>query len=139
MTKSKHNITDSFELAFLLGFLVLAIDFINSSFIMIYFRLKADRQQRDYGSSSSFTRFMTRAAIVMHYTIRFFMGIVVFYQVAIVHSKQGDYCVKKLGVLKQEAHWLDILIVLQGIKSVLFTIWEFQSIDAQKDEETFQN
>jgi len=79
---------------------------------------------------------MVRLFITISYTIRFFTSFVVFFQITTVHSKKGDYCVKNLGVLKTEAFWLDSLIILQGIKSVMFTIWEFQSIDAQNPQET---
>ena len=40
LSLSGHNITDNFYHAFLLGFIVLAIDFFNSSFLSIYLHLK---------------------------------------------------------------------------------------------------
>ena len=40
LTKSSNNITDSFHLAFMLGFVVLLLDFINSGILIIYFRFR---------------------------------------------------------------------------------------------------
>jgi len=49
LTKFDHNITDIFNLAFALGFLILLGDFTNSAFLSIYFRYMIQKEVRTNG------------------------------------------------------------------------------------------
>ena len=99
MTKSGRNITDRFELAFLLGFIILTADFINSAFLAIFYRYKAQSEEREFGTASSFTRWMTKVTITSEYALRLLMSICAVFQYTVVHSKFGDYCVRQSGLL----------------------------------------
>jgi len=49
LSKSGRNITDGFELAFIIGLFVLLGDFINSNVLEILFRFKQEREEREFG------------------------------------------------------------------------------------------
>ena len=135
LTRGGRNITDNFELAFLLGFIILAADFINSSFMTIYYRYKVQQEERYYSFASSFTQWMQKGTITSEYGFRITMTIIAIYQFTVVHSKFGTYCVSQLGVLNLEGRWIYALIAIHFIKCALLTIWEFTSIYAAKDYE----
>lgn len=58
LTKSETNITDRFELSFLLGFIILIVDFVNAGMLNVYFRFKTEKDQIQFGQIGNFTKWM---------------------------------------------------------------------------------
>lgn len=79
LSSEQSDITDMFKLAFLLGLIILSIDFINSTLFSIYFRCKAQKEERESGLITSFTRTMGRTTITLEYDFRIMIGIVSVY------------------------------------------------------------
>ena len=55
LAKSKHNITEKFLLAFLLGLIVLVCEFVTTGLLSVCLRLRAETEERMWKSLSPYT------------------------------------------------------------------------------------
>ena len=134
LTRSGTNITDGFEMAFLLGLFVLVGDFINSNIISILFRFKKQHEQRKFGISLKFTSRMTETTAYFEWGYRLMTVIISILQLQTTHSRLGDYCVNQLGVLGLEGRWMNTIITFQSVKVLLFSFWQYNSYNSSNDE-----
>ena len=80
---------------------------------------------------------MNNATITAEYLIRFFICLISVYQILVVHSEHGNFCVHYLGTLRPEARWFHAIVIISGFKNVLFLVWECTSIYAKKESEGY--
>ena len=76
-----------------------------------------------------------KTTIGIEYLIRILMCFTSAFQMVIVHSKHGNFCVNYLGVLKPEASWIHAIAIISGFKNIVFLGWECFSIYAKKEED----
>ena len=94
LSGTSKNITDQFELAFLLGFIVVIVDFVNSGMLTVYFRFKIEKDMRQFGQTGIFTKWMAEITSYIDITTRVFTLFLCIHQLIVLYSKTGDYCVK---------------------------------------------
>ena len=70
LTKRGTNITDGFEVAFILGLFVQAGEFLNSNVLAILFRFKKQHEERRCGVTSTFTQRMNEASAIFEWGYR---------------------------------------------------------------------
>lgn len=124
LTKSGQNITLRFELSFKLGLIVIFLDSLNSSVVEIYLRSRVQFEERDFhnGTSSSTMR-RAMISIVIGWVLKCAILAISSFQVLVLRSNYGQYCINSLGVLGLEAQWMYALVSMQTFKVVVFTVW----------------
>ena len=50
-------------------------------------------------------------------------------QMLVKNSHQGMYCTHTTRLLRLESEWLSILIYMQVLKVVLFTVWQIKIVE----------
>ena len=80
---------------------------------------------------------MYKTTVGVEYLIRILMCFTSAFQMLIVHSKHGNFCVNYLSVLKPEASWIHAIVVISGSKNIMFLGWECLSIYAKKEEDQY--
>jgi len=114
-----------------------AIDFINASFLVFYYRFKSQRELKLYGFTCQFTAQMQKTTVGIEYFMRFLLTLTCAYQMFVVHSKSGRYCAYQMGALRLEAQWFHCLVGLNAFKNIILMTWECTSIYARKESEGY--
>ena len=70
LTKGGTNITDGFEIAFILGLFVQIGDFVNSNVLAILFRFKKQHEEARFGVAASFTQRMNETSLIFEWGYR---------------------------------------------------------------------
>ena len=115
-----QNYTFQFELSYGIGFLVIAAETININVLGIYFRYKVKREQRATGVINRRTLLLqTLVDYCRWFSILLVLG-VTFMQAHLIGSKHGKSCMKEGGPLFEQGTQLNLMIILQLLKTVLF-------------------
>ena len=124
LSQSSRNITDTFELSFLLGLVISIIDLLNTNLIEIIFSFKVESEEVNYGRSGNFSVSVLKWTGMIEKILRALLIPICYFQYMTVYSKFGDYCVTQLGVLELEGRFLLGMVIFQLGKALIFTLVE---------------
>ena len=123
MTATGQNVTKGFEFAFKLGFFATAADFINAAFFEFYIRQRNHMEVVNYGYVTAAQLTMETIYAVMEWVFRGLFLLVSLFQLLIMVSATGKYCIHEVGLLESEGRWLFWLIIVQVCKLVFLSSW----------------
>ena len=133
LSQSGRNITDTFELCFLLGLIISIADLLNSNLIEIIFSFKAESEEVNYGRTGNYSVSLLKCTGTIEHILRGLLIPICYFQYLTVHSKFGNYCVNELGVLEIEGRFLLGMVTLQLAKALILTgIEAYRTTKAQR-------
>ena len=108
MTSAGKNISDEYELAFKLGFLINVIDGVNTSCVNMHYRFRVHYELKHFGLESELSYMLVLISTNFEWFCRASILGVSVYQLMIMNSQLGAYCME--DILAPEADWLSALI-----------------------------
>jgi len=110
--KGKANVTKFIQIAFIAGFMITSLDFINSAFFEFYIRMRTHREKTTFGYIHDKTERFALQYAVLEWVLRAIMVLVSFAQLAIRKLSASEYCISETKDLELEGTWLSWLICL---------------------------
>ena len=118
-------------------------ELINTNMFGIYYRSKIQQEIRFDGvAAQKRTLKQSLISTYIEWTIRGIAVLVSIFQFLIITSRSSLYCAYTMGLLKFESQWLQMLVTIQLLKVVIFSLWQIKLINedcSQEDEERFSS
>ena len=122
----RTNVTRNIQVAFIIGFAMTTLDFINSAFFEFYIRSRTHRDKTILGYVSQRTEMLAIQYALLEWVFRILMVIVSAGQLAFILLSSTRHCVLETNELNLEGAWLFFLIIAQLFKIATLTLWHLR-------------